>query len=526
MSHESDSSTPASCNEEDAGSSSDDSLLSSDEGAGAFSSSGESGSSSEGCDEEGAEDLSSEDGAGEELHAERAVSPCQKPNAGSSSSGSSSDESDGVACSGQQLAKPMAAILETTEAHLERHAYPAHVRDCPRCRYVHNRDKWEEDCTFSDPRTGCQRVWLIEQPHPLKKPWHLGCLVCMQTGKEGVFGRCKAGAKLSNLRRHAKSDVHMQALQEFSAKGPAFPQAEEVSGVPCGSMTFAHVLFERTLLAKGGSFEEFQQYCECARLAGANLGFGSIGPEISAKLAGLMAEKETNITSRFLQCASVAGISQDGLGDAVASRVRMVCWKWPRGVDENVCGVKALNGNRGPWLVDRIAAVSKLSSDHSATAKAQLLRVAISKNCRNEEDFQHAQSILRFFASDAAPDEVQAGQQSFQKDFPGMKFQSADPAHGSMIAIKAAFLADEEVQTVDRLLVSGKNPASLSKLLRTSTKLQDLLQESQQAECLQILSHFGFAPQRFDSKKVPLGRICVGLRQAFTVLAVLHSAPV
>lgn len=66
-----------------------------------------------------------------------------------------------------------------------------------------------------------------------------------------------------------------------------------------------------------------------------------------------------------------------------------------------------------------------------------------------------------------------------------------------------------------RLLVSGKNPASLSKLLRTSSKLQEFFKENQQAECLQILSRFGFAPQRFDSKTVPVGRVCIRLRQAF-----------
>ena len=530
MSSESGASTPTSDNEEDAESLSENSLPSSDNEQGGESTSEDSrkdgdspglpGTASESCGEEPVHKAS------QHADQEAEASSTSSSDSSASRSASPSSQSDSESSSGRQGAHPklcaaraIPAIFETTEAHIERHAYPAHVRDCPRCRFVHNREKWEEDCTFTDPRTGCQRIWLIEQPDPLKKPWHLGCLVCMQAGKEGMFGRCKAGAKLSNLRRHASSDVHIQALQELSAKGTTLPEGEEAPGGPAGNRTFAHVLFERTLIAKGGSFEEFQKYCECARLAGASLGFGSIGSETSAKLAGLMAEKETAITSRFLRSASVAGICQDGLGDAVASRLRMLCWKWPRGVDENVAGVKALNGSRGPWLVDRIAAVSKLSSDHSAMAKAALLRQAISKNCCSEEDFKHAQSILRFFASDAAPDEVQAGHLSSHQDFPHMRFQSTDPAHASMLAIKSAFLADEEVQSVDRVLVSGKNPASLSKLLRTSTKLQDLLKEAQQAECLQILSHFGFAPQRFDSKKVPMGRVCMRLRQAFTVLA-------
>ena len=142
----------------------------------------------------------------------------------SSSSSSSADASGTEDCQsatssaggGQAVAAPVGAILETTEQHLQRHAYPIHARDCDRCRYVHNRALWEEDATFTDPRSGGARVWLTEQPLPLRKPWHLGCVICMQAKTGGRFGKCRAGAKLSNIQRHATSRVHMKALQQLS----------------------------------------------------------------------------------------------------------------------------------------------------------------------------------------------------------------------------------------------------------------------------------------------------------------------
>ena len=182
------------------------------------------------------------------------------------------------------------------------------------------------------------------------------------------------------------------------------------------------------------------------------------------------------------------------------------------------CGVLPL-GSHGPWLVDRIAAVGHLGSDQSSDAKRRLLREAVAKNCFDDAAFQHCRSIMRFFASDAAPDETQAGLQSYKLDFPNMKFLSTDPSHGSMVALKTAFQADEEVCTVDRLMVTGKNPASLSKLVRTSAKLQEVLKDAQVEECVSILQHFGFAPQRFDAKKVPMGRIATRLRESFQAIA-------
>ncbi|CAE7734988.1 unnamed protein product [Symbiodinium sp. CCMP2592] len=414
--------------------------------------------------------------------------------------------------------RPLGGLLQTTEEHLEQHGYPAHIKDCERCRYVHNRRKWEEDATFPHPKTGLPIVWLVEQPKPLRLPWHLGCLVCMKTKTPGLFGRCKAGAKLSNIRRHGESPRHLAALQKYAA---AVDVEVKTTEPDAGQLTFAHILFQRTLLKRGGSFESFSDFCKTAKLSGAALGHGSIGPQVSRQLTSTMASREGEATARLLAAATTGGIVQDGLGSHLSSRLRLVVWKWPRGVQlEALRGVQSMgSGDRGPWLVDRVAAVGELESDHSAEAKRILVREAVAKNCHTGEAFTHAQKILRFFATDAAPDEMEAGLKLYRGDFPNLVFQNTDPSHGCTVALKAAIIADSECAAVDRLLVSGKNPASLSKLLRTSTRLQSFMKEAERDEGVQILSHFGFAPQRFDSRKVPLGRIAVRLRQVFEILA-------
>lgn len=292
----------------------------------------------------------------------RSSSPLESTSSASSDSEETEDEEGLKAPDPSSLlaAKPLSVVLETTEQHLERHAYPAHVRDCARCRYVHNRARWEEDATFL--QNGLARVWLVEQPQPLKKPWHLGCCVCMQAKMGGNFGRCRGGAKLSNIIRHGNSAGHRAALKKSELENTTLQEERQIEE---DGLTFAHVLFQRTLIAKGGSFSAFQDFCHTARLAGASFGFGSIGPRISRQLTQIFAERETSITSSFLRIADVSGLMQDALSTHVVCRIRMVCWKWPRKVEKHdsvlPCGVLPL-GSHGPWLVDRIAAVGHLGS--------------------------------------------------------------------------------------------------------------------------------------------------------------------
>ena len=435
------------------------------------------------------------------------------------SDATSSSESD-AAKKPAVLAKPLGAQLETTEAHVERHCFPAHVRDCERRRYVRNRSQWEEDATYVDPRSGLKQVWLVEQPRPLQKPWHLGCAICMQANIGGRFGRCKGGAKLSNIRRHGESAGHRAALAQLHLSSDRLGASPDLVGE---GLTAAHVLFQRELIAHGGSFESFSRFCKTAKFAGADLGFGSVGPKISKQLTAVLADMETMITGALLRNTSVLGFMQDALGSHVACRLRMVVWKLPRCVEAALDGllprgVLAL-GPRGPWCVDRLACLASLGSDHGAGAKKAIMRECLAKVSPDPATFKLASKVLRFYASDACPTEVRAAELSQMEDFPNLKFHSADASHGSLVALKTAFRSDPEVALVDELLISGKKPPSLAKLLRTSSKMQSFFKEAELSEAVAVLSHFGFAPQRFDSRKVPLGRIATRLRQAFAALA-------
>ena len=84
-----------------------------------------------------------------------------------------------------------------------------------------------------------------------------------------------------------------------------------------------------------------------------------------------------------------------------------------------------------------------------------------------------------------------------------------------------AALEDTEVATVEQLLLSGKKPPSLSKFMSTSLRFRRRFKEEQQAECLQVLEHMGWAPQRFTSKALRLlGPMALRLRDFFfTVVA-------
>ena len=68
-----------------------------------------------------------------------------------------------------------------------------------------------------------------------------------------------------------------------------------------------------------------------------------------------------------------------------------------------------------------------------------------------------------------------------------------------------------EVATVEQLLLSGKKPPSLSKFMSTSLRFRQRFKEEQQAECLQVLEHMGWAPQRFTSQALSLWGPWLGL---------------
>ena len=168
-------------------------------------------------------------------------------------------------------------------------------------------------------------------------------------------------------------------------------------------------------------------------------------------------------------------------------------------------------------MVERLCGLPDLGSDHGARRKAEAVECAVVGG-RLGVDEKMVHEKLRFYGSDGAHDATKTGEY-LQKVWPKLDFLLKDTAHASMLVLKRAFEEDEEVAAVDALLVSGKQPPSSSKFLSTSPRFRARMQEEEMEECLQVLCHFGWAPQRFSSRARPLGRVAMRLRCMFTVLA-------
>ena len=88
-----------------------------------------------------------------------------------------------------------------------------------------------------------------------------------------------------------------------------------------------------------------------------------------------------------------------------------------------------------------------------------------------------------------------------------------------MLVGKNSIAGDAEVQLVDLLFVTRKKPPSLAKFVSTSLRFAARFKEAERDDAVQVLEHFGWAPQRFSSRAKPYGRLALRLKQIFTVLA-------
>ena len=95
-----------------------------------------------------------------------------------------------------------------------------------------------------------------------------------------------------------------------------------------------------------------------------------------------------------------------------------------------------------------------------------------------------------------------------------------DTCHSRQLVLKACLAGDEEIETTQRLLVTGTAPEpSVANFLANSPRFATRFQEVEKDECLAVLRHLGWSPQRFDSRSKPLGRIATRLGVIFETLA-------
>ena len=434
-----------------------------------------------------------------------------KAGAVSPASGSSSDSSSS---SSSSIAQGDAVLTETLEEHMERHGYPLNVKSCPSCRFAHNREKWERQATYQ--QDGVSRTWLT---------WHsgfLGCFLCKAAGLEIPFAKGKASAKLDRVRRHQKTTAHADAVTQWCAAGsvPGLPPVAGKASAWPTALSYAHILFTRVLVQVGGSFRDFARWSAAARVAGARGLENSLSRKIPAHLVEVMAEQEQALTSKLVGMSAVSGIAFDGRAQVWAVMWHLVLWRWPSGVSKTPLpsGVTALNGERGPWIANRIAGAPQLGADHSGAGKTRATIRAVHSSAQSEECKGHLRETLQFSASDGAAD-AQLVSQSLPVHFPALRFRCTDTSHANMLVLKNAFGGDPEIDMVDQLLVSGKKPPSLSKFLSTSGRFREMFKEEEAQDAVQVLAHFGWAPQRYTSKVRPYSRTSRRLRQAFAAVS-------
>ena len=101
---------------------------------------------------------------------------------------------------------------------------------------------------------------------------------------------------------------------------------------------------------------------------------------------------------RFLQEAAVVGIAQDARDECLLIMVRMVCWRWPRGVLVfKASGVNSvLDGSGPPWVVERALAAARLEGDRNANATAAHTLAALRSACSSSDTFDEVRQKTYF----------------------------------------------------------------------------------------------------------------------------------
>lgn len=378
---------------------------------------------------------------------------------------------------------------------------------------------------MTHPVTSRVMVWLADTGDCKTKAWHIGCLICKKQGFKNVFGKFQAEPKLCNILRHANCDQHKAAVEKFEAEGEKVEDGLQQKEVPAMAVNYAHFIFQRTLLSTASSFSNFQSWVKSAQLTGANIPDGAIGPQVSRQLLAVMAGREREVTKKLLTHCAACALKQDGRGDAVAVDCKLVLWRWPPGLptDPPIHGLKSLNNGKAPWVACRFAVLTELGADHGADALLHSFESVLSKHADDEEHLRSLAEKVRFLITDGARDELSAGRK-FMAQYPSTKFHLVDECHTAMLALKKVLAADPEIELVERLLVSGKKPYSVAKWLSTSGIASSYFKDEERADAVAVLENLSWAMQRFDSRKRPLSRICLRLKQVFGCLASLAES--
>ena len=189
---------------------------------------------------------------------------------------------------------------------------------------------------FFDQRNNTQASWLFF------KDGLVGCVLCKAAGKKNIFGRCLAEPKLGNIIRHAeKTADHAAALQQWNdATQHVVPEAHAGGGAGSNRVELGLVFRPCVVSAHfGPSWRLLQRFPavapDCAPRHGRRLPLSDRGPGLQATHHRFCGQVIGGHQKLFEAC-SVAGVTADAREEVLGVCLRMVLWKWPRGVTQTL----------------------------------------------------------------------------------------------------------------------------------------------------------------------------------------------
>ena len=270
----------------------------------------------------------------------------------------------------------------------------------------------------------------------------------------------------------------------------------------------------RTLLETRGSFLSLDSWVGAAS-------FGQSGAQKVSKhnlnnALHTMAAYERFTTRVLLRNGSVFRLQADGRKRVYQVEIGAVLWKFPAALqyqrgDLEKGGCISCLGDRGPWIAERLIGMREFPNEMDMDGKASMVEAAVRNTTvqpGGEVDrdlHQHMLQRSRVWTSDGADLDVGlalAGGRSFSN----LVCQAWDESHSSGRLLANAMKHDAEIEEVDRLLVTGKKPYSLAKCVSTSDVFRKKVGDAQADAGVSFVQHFGWAPQRFQSRARPYAR--------------------
>jgi hypothetical protein len=232
-------------------------------------------------------------------------------------------------------------------------------------------------------------------------------------------------------------------------------------------------------------------------------------------------------------------LAADGLSRTYQIEMTALPWTWPKELKWLVQQETLVKGQQqrypwldvlvpnGPYLVDRLISARELPDDMDTEGKASHIREALRRTALGADGVLdvdlHSKLCGRtlMWASDGADRQVGMAVTVF---CPNMVFREWDECHSAVKSLPRSVEAVAEANTLDTLLVSGRDPPSLAKFISTSDVFCKRFGHAVQQESVTYCKSFSWAMQRYTSRVRPLTKMSRRFVPVFTAVAAEASS--